>query len=63
MRYSTSWCLSSHGEFLGVLSSNYLIFQYTRRSPTRDERGAVTALFVDTLDIYILVVVDKSIYM
>ena len=29
-----SWCLSSHGEFLGVLSSNFAIFQSTQRSPT-----------------------------
>ena len=60
MRQSTSWCISSRGEFFGVLSSNFSIFQSTRCSPTLEQRGAITALYLDTLDIEILVVVDKS---
>ena len=28
------WCISSHSEFLGVLSSNFAIFQSTQRSHT-----------------------------
>ena len=30
------WCLSSHGEFLVVLSSHFSILLSTRRSPTRE---------------------------
>ena len=63
MRQSTPWYLSSHGNFLGVLSSSFAIFKYTRLSPTRNYPGAVTALFVDTLNIEILIVVDKSTYL
>ena len=59
----TVWCLSSHGEFLGVLSSNFAIFQSTRRSPTREQRGSITTLCLVTLDIEILGVVDNSIYL
>ena len=33
MMQSTSWCPSSCGDLLGVLSSNFAIFQSTRRSP------------------------------
>ena len=55
--------LSSNGEFLGVLSSNFSIFQSKRRSPTRDQHGAIAALYLVSLDIYILGVVDKSIYL
>ena len=29
------WCLSSHGEFLGILRYNFAIFWSMRRSPTR----------------------------
>ena len=49
------WCLSSRGEFLGVLSSNFAIFQSTLRSPTLEQRGAITALYLVVLDIDILV--------
>ena len=63
MRQITPWYLSSHGNFLGVLSSSFAIFKYTRLSPTRNYPGAVTALFVDTLNIEILIVVDKSTYL
>ena len=38
------WCLSSHGEFLGVFSSNVSVSPSTQRSPTREWRGAVNAL-------------------
>ena len=34
-----------------------------RRSPTREQSGAITALYLGNLDIEILVAVDKSIYM
>ena len=34
-----------------------------RRSPTREQHGAITALYLDTLDIDILVVVDKILSM
>ena len=57
------WCLSSHGEFLGVLSSNVAIFQSTWHSPTREECGAITELYLVILDIEILGVVYKSIYL
>ena len=30
------WRLYSHGEFLGVLRSNFAIFRSTCRSPTRE---------------------------
>ena len=63
MRYRTSGCLSSHGVLLGVLSSNCSIFQSTRRSPMREQRGAITALYLVTQDIEILGVVNKSIYL
>ena len=36
-----TWGISSRGEFLGVLSSNFSIFRSTRRSPTREYCGAV----------------------
>ena len=58
-----TWCLSYNGEFLGVLRSNFTIFQSTRRSPTLEQRGAITALYLVTLDIEISDVVDKSIYL
>ena len=56
-------CLSYHGEFLGVLSSNIEIFQSVRRSPTFEQCGAINALYLVTLDIEILGVVDNSIYL
>ena len=59
MMESTSWCLSSHGEFLGIFISYFAIFQSTRRSPTREQYGVINALYLDTVDIDILVVVDK----
>ena len=49
-----SCCISSYGEYLGVLSSNFAIFQSTRRSPTRERCGTITVLYLVTLDIYIL---------
>ena len=30
------WCLSYHGEFLGIFSSNVSISPYAQRSPTRE---------------------------
>ena len=57
------WCLSSHGEFLGFLRYNCSIFQSMRRSPTLEKCGAITVLYLGTLDIDILGVLDKSIYM
>ena len=47
------WCLSSHGEFFVVSRSNYAIFLSTRLSPTREQFGEITALYVVTIDIYI----------
>ena len=61
MRYITSWCLSSHGDLLGVLRSNFAIFQYTRRSSTREQRGAIIALYLVTPDIDILDFLDMFI--
>ena len=58
-----SWYLCSHGEFLGVLSSNFTIFQYTQRFPTFEHSRAITKLYLVNLDIDILGVVDKSIYL
>ena len=55
--------LSSNGEFLGVLSSNFSIFQSTQRSPTLEHHGVITALYLVTIDIDILFVVDNSIYL
>ena len=55
--------LSSHGEFLGVSRSNFFIFWYMWCTPTREERGAIAALYLVTIYIYILGPVDKSIYM
>ena len=57
------WCLSSHGEFLGVLSSNFKIFQSTQRSPTFEQSMAITKLYLVNLYLDILGVVDKSIYL
>ena len=57
------WCLSSHGEFLGFLRYNCSIFQSMRRSPTLEKCGAITVLYLVTLDIDILGVADKSIYL
>ena len=62
MRQSTSWCLYSHGEFLGVLIHNFDIFQPTWRSPIHKYRGEITALFSGSPDIDILGILDKSIY-
>ena len=46
------WCLSFHGELLDVLSSNFELFQSTRRSPTLEQRGDIAALYLVTLYIY-----------
>ena len=54
-------CIYSHGEFLGMWCSNFAIFWYTRRSPTREQRGVITALYLVTLDIDILGVVNNII--
>ena len=51
------WCLYSHGEFLGVLRSDFSILWSTRRSPIREQRGAITALYLVTLYIEVLRVV------
>ena len=56
-------CISSHGEFLGVLSSDCSILQSTQRSPTREQCGTITTLYLVTIDIKILGVVDKYIYL
>ena len=56
------WCLYSHGEFLCVLRSNFTIFQFTPRSTMREQCGAITTLYLVILDIQILGVVEKSIY-
>ena len=37
------WCLSYHGELLGVLNSNFAIFRFMQRSSTHEHRGAVSA--------------------
>ena len=63
MRQITPWFLSSRGEFLGVLRSNFSIFISTYHSPTREQRGAITAQYLVTLNIEILGFLDKSIYM
>ena len=43
------WCLYCHGELLGILCSNFSIFQCTERSPILKQRGAITALYLVTL--------------
>ena len=40
------WFLSSHGEFLGVWLSIFLIFWSTLRFPTRENRDAITVLYL-----------------
>ena len=57
------WYFSYHGELLGVLSSNFAILKSTRRSPMREQHGTITALYLVTIDIEVLGVVDKSIYL
>ena len=37
-------CLSSHGDFLGILGYNFSIFQSTQYSPTREKHGTDSAL-------------------
>ena len=54
-------CLSFHGDFLGVWRSNFLVFRSMWHSPTREQRGEITALYLVTLDIEILGILDKSI--
>ena len=46
-----------------MLSSNFVIFKSTPRSPTLEQRGAITASHLFTLGIDILGVVDKSIHL
>ena len=48
---------------LSVLSSNVAIFQSTWHSPTREQCGKITEWYLVILDIEILGVVDKSIYL
>ena len=48
------WCLSFHFDFLGVLSSNVLIFRSTMRSLTREEHGTINTLNFVTLGMEIL---------
>ena len=38
------WCLSSHGEFLAVFSSNFLVSPYAQRSPRCEYCGTVNTL-------------------
>ena len=57
------WCLSSHGEFLGILRSNFAIFKSTWRSPKCEECGAITELYLVNIYIEIFGVVDKSLYL
>ena len=57
------WCISSHGESLGNLSYNFTIFQSTKPSPMREQCMAITVLYLVTLDIDIIGVVDNSIYL
>ena len=44
-----SWFISYSGNLSGVLSSNFTIFQSTLRSPTLEQCGAITALYLVTL--------------
>ena len=55
------WFISSRGYFFVVLSSNFVIFQSTRLSPTPEQRGQIILLYLVTLDIDIFGVVDKSV--
>ena len=38
------WCISSPGDFLGVLSSNFSIIRSMRRYPMREQCGTITVL-------------------
>ena len=42
--FRAQWCLSSHGEFLCVFSSNVSVSPSAQCSPMREWRGAVNAL-------------------
>ena len=53
--------LSSHGKVLGVVLSNFSIFWSTRRSPTRENYGAVTALNIVPRGIEVLWLGNNSI--
>ena len=59
------WCyqLYQKGVPKSILYSYFAIFQSTRRSPTLEHHGVITALYLVTIDIEILFVVDKSIYL
>ena len=57
------WYIYYHGELLGVKRSNFVIFWSTLCSPTRKQREVITALYLVTIDIDILGVVDKYIYL
>ena len=67
--YSTTYlvehpgCLSSHCGLLGILRSNFAIFWSKQRSPTREQRGAITALYLVIIYIEVLGVVYKFIYL
>ena len=41
------WCLSSHGEFLGIWRSNFSIFLSAWRSLAREQRVVITELNLD----------------
>ena len=56
-------CISSHGEFLGIVRSNFSILPSTRRSPMQKQCGSIAALYLVTLDIYILGFVESSKYL
>ena len=58
-----TWYLSSHSKLLGVWRSNFSIFRSTQLSSTREQRGEITALYLVTLELAILGVADKSIYL
>ena len=55
--------ISSHGDFLGVLRYTCVIFGSTCRSPTHEQCGEITVLYLFAIDIEILGVVDKYIYL
>ena len=55
------WCISSHGDFLGVWRSNVVIFWSTQHSPTPEQRGTITTLNLVTLGMEILGFADNSI--
>ena len=57
------WCLYSHGGFLINWRSNFAIFRSTQRSPTHEHRRSISAIYLVTIDIDILGVVDNFIWL